>query len=214
MKYYPAFIDLKDKLAVVIGGGRVAERKARSLLKAGAEVRVISPEITAGLAKLRDRSMLKHVKRAYRKGDLKKAFIVIAGTSSSLVNKRIADDADCLINVIDAPSEGNYIVPSLVKQGALTIAISTEGTSPAISKAIREEIENLYGKEYGQYLKLVETIRQKALTNIKDSGKRKRILNFLASDKILDLLRKKGFKETAREITSHISKTTDALLYS
>ena len=206
MKYYPAFIDLRNKSAVVIGGGSVAERKVRSLVEAGANVRVISPEITTGLARLRDRGMLKHTKRKYIKGDLKKAFIVIAGTSSPLINKKIANEASCLVNVIDVPSEGNFIVPSLVRQGALTIAISTEGASPAISKTIRKEIEGLYGKEYGRYLRFVEKVRQKTLTHTKDSRKRKKILNFLASEEILDHLRKKGFKETAAEISDYLEK--------
>jgi len=206
VKYYPAFIDLRNKSAVVIGGGSVAERKVRSLVEAGANVRVISPEITTGLAKLRDRGILKHTKRTYIKGDSKKAFIVIAGTSSPLVNKKIADEAECLVNVINVPSEGNFIVPSLVRQGALTIAISTEGASPAISKAIRKEIEGLYGKEYGRYLRFVEKVRQETLTDIKDSRKRKKILNFLASEEILARLRKKGFKETTAEISNYLLK--------
>jgi len=209
VKYYPAFIDLRNKPALVIGGGSVAERKVRSLLAAGADVRVISPDITKGLAKLRDRGLLKHTRRTYRKGDLKKAFIVIAGTSSPLVNKKIADEAECLINVIDVPSEGNYIVPSLVRQGALSIAISTEGASPAISKAIRKEIEGLYGKEYGRYLKFVETVRQKALIDIKNSRKRKRFLNFLASEKNLSRLREKGYDEVAGEILNCLAKEAD-----
>jgi len=209
VKYYPAFIDLRNKPAVVVGGGSVAERKVRSLVESGAHVRVISPEITKGLTKLRDMGVLKHTKRTYRKGDLKRAFIVIAGTSSPRINKKIADEAECLINVIDVPSEGNFIVPSLVRQGALSIAISTKGASPAISKAIRKEIQGLYGKEYGRYLTFVETVRQKALTAIKDTGKRKRFLNFLASEKNLSRLREKGFDEVAGEISNYLAKETD-----
>ena len=206
MKYYPAFIDLRNKSVVVIGGGSVAERKVRSLIKAKAHVSVISPEITKGLAKLRDREVLKHTKRTYTRGDLSKAFIVIAATASPNINKKIADEATCLVNVINIPSEGNFIVPSLVRQGALTIAISTEGASPAVSKAIRKEIEGLYGKEYGHYLKFVEKVRQKTLTKIKDTCKRKKILNFLASEEILDSLREKGFNETAAEISTYLAK--------
>lgn len=206
MKYYPAFIDLKDKQVVVIGGGNVAERKIRSLIKAGAIARVISPEITKGLIKLRDKGLLKHTKRTYRKGDLKKAFIVIAATSYSNINRKIADEADCLVNVVDTPSYGNFIVPSIIRQGTLNIAISTEGASPAISKTIRKEIENLYGKGYGQYLKIVENARQKALTDIKDNRKRKKFLNFLASEEILDCLREKGSKETTAKISNYMAK--------
>lgn len=205
MKYYPALLDLRNKRAIVIGGGSVAERKARSLVKAGADVTIVSPEVTKGLKRLIDQKSLKHTKRAYKKGDVKHAYLVVAATSSPEINKKIAREADCLVNVIDQPSEGNFIVPSIVKQGALTIAVSTEGASPAVSKAIRKEIEGLYGKDYGRYLRYVESLRQSVLSDIRDSKKRKGFLNFLASDNILALLRKKGFRETQGEISKRLA---------
>ena len=82
MKYYPVFLNLKDKNTVVIGGGRVAERKARTLIDAGAAVKIISPSLTHGLKMLSEKGKLAHIKRSYKKGDVKKAFLVIAATSS------------------------------------------------------------------------------------------------------------------------------------
>ena len=138
MKYYPAFLDLNNRKVVVVGGGRVSERKVRSLLKAGAVVEVVSPTVTTGLKKLNDQGKIRHKKKRYAKGDLRGAFVVIAGTSSGAVNEKIAQDSECLVNIIDIPADGNFIVPSLIRRGNLTIAISTGGASPAISKAVRK----------------------------------------------------------------------------
>ena len=208
MKYYPAFIDLHERKAVVVGGGNVAERKVRALIKAGASVKVISPHITDSLVKLRKRGLLKHVRRNYRKGDLRGAFIVIAGTSSALTNDRVAGDAPNLVNVVDVPSQGNFIVPSVVSRGKLTIAISTGGTSPAVSKAIRREMEKLYGTEFDRYLRFLQRIRKKASARITDTKTRNAFLRSLASEELLALLRNKGFRAASREITA----TLDTLL--
>jgi len=206
VKYYPAFIDLHGREAVVVGGGNVAQRKVRALIKAGASVKVISPRITDSLVKLREKGLLKHVRRNYRKGDLRGAFIVIAGTSSALTNDRVAGEAPNLVNVIDVPSQGNFIVPSVVSRGKLTIAISTGGTSPAVSKAIRKEMEKLYGTEYDRYLRFLQLIRKKASARITDTKTRNAFLRSLASEELLAVLRNKGFRAASREITAALDK--------
>lgn len=206
MKYYPAFLNLTGKKAVVIGGGKVAERKIRSLIRAGASVTVISPVITNNINKLKDKGSLAHMRRRYRKGDLKDAFIAFACTSSAQTNTKIADDAEHLVNVIDTPDEGNFIVPSNVKRGPLTIAISTEGASPAMSKAIRSELESLYDREFARYLKFLNTMRATALNEIKDKGKREKFLKSLGSEKILATLRNRGFDALSRNILISLKK--------
>ncbi len=206
MKYYPAFLNLKNKKAVVVGGGKVAERKVRALIKAGAFVTVISPTLTTALKKLREKGKLAHIKRNYKKGDLKGAFIVIAGTSSAKINTKVAKDARNLINVIDTPFEGNYIVPSLVKRGHLTIAISTEGTSPAISKAIRKEIERHYNTEFALYLRFVERRRRRTVKRIRDNKKREKFLKSLASEEVFNTLRNEGFSATSKKILTSLNR--------
>lgn len=205
MKYYPAFLDLKDKKAVIIGGGKVAERKVRLLINTGAFVKLISPDITNNLRKLAEKGLLEHIKRNYRDGDLNDAFIVIAATSSTVINTRIAREARHLVNVIDMPSEGNYIVPSVVKRGPLTIAISTEGASPAVSKAIRKEIEEHYGKEFALYLKFMETIRKRAMKEIIDNREREKFLQSLASVDIFKSLRERGFSRLSQKISASLN---------
>ena len=202
MKYYPAFLDLNSKKTVVVGGGSVAERKVRLLLKAGAVVKVISPSLTSNLTKLKEQGRIKHLCRNYKKGDLKNAFIVIAATSSPEINVKIAHESDHLVNVAAPPSEGNFIVPSIVKRGPLTLAISTEGSSPAVSKAVRKEVEVHYGREFARYLRFVEKVRKQAIQQIKDKGKREKFLNSLASEESFYILRTEGYDAISQKVLS------------
>ena len=206
MKYYPAFLDLNNRKSVVVGGGKVAERKVRSLLKAGAVVKIVSPDVTPGLKKLGDQGKISHKKKRYGKGDLRGAFIVIAATSSAAVNSKAAQEAEYLVNVIDIPADGNFIVPSHVSRGNLSIAISTGGASPAVSKAVRKEIEQQYDAEFARYLRFAEKVRGRALKEIKDAKKRERFLKSLASAEILAILRKAGLDEASREVLKAFDK--------
>ena len=196
--YYPIFLNLKGKKVVVIGGGKVAERKILALLKTSADITVVSPEITKKIKKEKVKGGIKHICRQYRKGDLRKAFLVIAATDSPNVNEQVSKDAPCLVNVVDTPHLCNFIVPSVIKRNPLTIAVSTSGVSPALSRSIRKELEKMYGSEFSHYLKLLKRIRTEAMRVIKDKRKRGEFLKAIASEKIIEMLREKGFKETQR----------------
>lgn len=200
--YYPAFLNLKDKEAVVIGGGKVAERKILALLKAGANLTVISPDITRRIEKEKLKGRIKHIPRQYRKSDSKKALLVIAATDSQEINKKVSEEALCLVNVVDSPSLCNFIVPSVIQRGHLTIAISTSGISPALSKSIRKELEKLYGPGFADYLRLLEKIRKKAMNEIRDKKRRTEFLKSLASEEMIKMLRQKGIKEVEKILLS------------
>jgi precorrin-2 dehydrogenase/sirohydrochlorin ferrochelatase len=184
--YYPAFLNLRGKKVVVIGGGGIAERKILGLLKTGADITVVSPEITKKIERARLKKQLKHISRVYKKGDLNKAF------------EKVAKETYCLLNVVDTPKLCNFIVPSTVVRGHLTIAASTGGVSPAFSKSIRKEIEKMYGFGFSQYLKSLRKIRAEAMKKIGNKGIRNRFLKSVASEKMLKMLREKGFKEAEK----------------
>jgi precorrin-2 dehydrogenase/sirohydrochlorin ferrochelatase len=196
--YYPIFLNLKNKSVVIIGGGKVAERKVVTLLKTGADLTVISPELTKKIEREKLKGRIKHIRRQYRKGDLKNAFLVIAATDSPNVNEQVSKDATCLVNVVDTPHLCNFIVPSVIKRNPLTIAVSTSGISPALSRSIRKELEKMYGSEFSEYLKLLRRIRTEAMRVIKDNRKRGEFLKAIASKKIIEMLREKGFREAQR----------------
>jgi len=203
--YYPVFLNLKGKKTIVIGAGKVAERKIRALLKAGADITVISPAITKRIEREKQKGRIRHIPRQYRKGDSNKAFLVIAATDSLEINKKVSENASFLVNVVDSPSLCNFIVPSVIKRGPLTIAVSTSGISPALSKSIRKELEKLYGPEFVGYLKLLEKTRKKAMKGIKGKKRRTEFLNNLASEKVISMLRQKGFKEIYGRVKKHLS---------
>ncbi len=196
--YYPAFLNLKGKKVIVIGGGKVAERKAFTLLKTGADVTIISPEVTKRIEREKLKGRIKHISRQYKKSDSKKTFLIIGATDSQEINKKVSQDAPCLVNVVDSPSLCNFIVPSVIKRGSLIIAISTSGISPALSKSLRRELEKLYSPEFAKYLRLLEKIRQKAIKEIPDKKERTEFLKSLASEEIIKLLRKNKFKEVKK----------------
>jgi precorrin-2 dehydrogenase/sirohydrochlorin ferrochelatase len=200
-RYYPAYIDLTGKKTVVVGGGSVAERKILSLLHAHAHVKIISPYLTKRLEREKGKGTIHHVCRTYKKGDLKGAFLVIAATNSPRINEQVSHDAPYLVNVVDVPELCNFIVPSLVTRGPLKIAISTSGVSPAFSRSVRQELEKFYGPEISAYLNVVKIIRRKAMETIPDKKKRSDFLKVIASEKIIEMVRKKGLQKTKRFVT-------------
>jgi precorrin-2 dehydrogenase len=141
---YPIFLDLSGRRCVVVGGGEVANRKARKLLQARARVVVISPEVGAELESL----AVEIHRRPYREGDLVGAFLAFAATNSREVNAAVVREAKgrgVPVNVADKPSEGDFALPSTLRRGGLQVAVSTGGASPTLARRIREELEAAFG---------------------------------------------------------------------
>ena len=144
---YPIFLDLSGRRCVVVGGGEVANRKARKLLQARARVVVISPEIGAELESV----AFEFHRRPYREGDLEGACLAFAATNSREVNAAVAREAKgsgVPVNVADEPSEGDFALPSTLRRGRLQVAVSTGGASPTLARRIREELEEAFGPEW------------------------------------------------------------------
>jgi len=193
MEYYPVYLDLRGQRCTVIGGGRVAERKIKGLLRADAEVTVISPDLTPGLQKLSDSGEIKHKKRRFRKGDTKGALLVIAATSDEEVNRRVYEEAQGLINSVDMPQYCNFIVPSVVHKGPLKIAISSSGISPAVSRTLRKELEGYIPDELAGYLRALKKVRERVKREFADEPeKRTRLLKMIGDREVLDIMRDRG----------------------
>ncbi len=175
---YPLFLNLAGEPATVIGGGQVALRKIRSLLAAGADITVISPEAPAPLRTLARSGKIRWVRRRYRAGDLRGARLVIAATDDQGVNHRVCTEAKrrrLLVNCAAPPDAGNFIVPSVVRQGQLTVAISTGGASPALARQIRRGLEQFLDGRYAAVASNMATIRKTLSTRVTSAGKRKAI---------------------------------------
>jgi precorrin-2 dehydrogenase/sirohydrochlorin ferrochelatase len=192
MKYYPAYLDLRDRPCVVIGGGTVAERKTLALLEAGAEVTIISPALTPKLHEFSDTGKITHLKKQFEESDLSGEFLVIAATPSAEVNTQVATACRkrrVLVNVAVPPEESSFIVPSVVERGDLMIAISTSGASPALAKKIRQDIEQRYGTEYGLFLDKMSAIRNRVREEIPDLLKRHEVFQTIVDSDVIELIR-------------------------
>jgi len=138
MAFYPIFLNVSGKRAVVVGGGPVAVRKAKGLLEAGARVVVIAPDLAAELP-------VEWRKRRYRTGDLKGAALAFAATNDRAVNARVRSEANSLgipVNVADAPEECDFLVPARIRKNGFHVAISTDGRDPAAAAKLRRKLEN------------------------------------------------------------------------
>ena len=209
-EYYPAFLDLRGKKCVVVGGGRVAERKVKALVASGADIRVISPQLVAALERLRAKGAIRHIARAYRKGDLRDAFLVFAATSDEDINRTVSRDAPFLVNVADAPELANFIVPAVVKSGPLKIAVSTGGASPALAATVGRELEVLYGKDVGRHLLFIGKLRKEVMETVVDSKAREVFFRMAGSAEILGIIRNEGFMKAKAKIMERLSQLRGA----
>jgi len=160
--YYPIFLNIRGRKCLVVGGGKVALRKVKTLLEHGANVEVVSMELCPELSKLAEEGKIRARVRSYKSEDLKGALIAIAATANVETNERVSADArkqGVLINVVDVPEHSDFIVPSSLTRGDLIIAISTSGKSPALARKIRTELEIKFGDEYAKLAEIISEVR-------------------------------------------------------
>ena len=168
MSFYPICLDLEARACVVVGGGRVAERKVLGLLSCKAQVSVISPVLTEELQLQHVSGDIEWIDREFRQGDLARAFLVIAATDDEETQKQVYEEADAnnlLLNVADVPKRCNFILPATAKQGDLAISVSTAGKSPALARKIRMELEKRYGPEYRVLVEILGAVRPAILAS-------------------------------------------------
>ena len=183
MRYYPIFLNLKNRRVVVVGGGAVAERKTASLLKAGAEVTVVSPEMTPRLAAWADKNKIVAVHRPYRRGDLKRAVLAFAATDNPRVNQAVARESiqkKIWVNVADRSAPADFILPALYAKGGLVIAVSTGAQSPALAKAIRDDLKKRFPAGSPSAAKELARLKKALIEKKAPPALRKEILTRLA----------------------------------
>lgn len=164
LPFYPALLDLKDRLVLLVGGGRVAARKLASLLEAGARVRLVSLALCPEARELAAGPGVELMERGFQAGDVEGAWLVISATDNEELNRavaRAAETARVFVNVVDVPPLCSFIVPAVVRRGELTVAVSTGGASPAAARRLRQSLEGQFGPEWGVYLAILRAARQK-----------------------------------------------------
>lgn len=200
-------LNIQGRSCLVVGGGEVAERKAAALMEAQALVTVVSPSMTSRLQKWAADGLLRLICRAYKAGDATGFFLVIAATDRAEVNACIAAEArrdGALVNVVDAPDCSDYTLPALLRRGELTIAVSTEGASPALSRFIRRQLAAEFGPEYAQYLILLRKMRDKVKAFLTTDADRRRFWR-RELPPILALLKAGNSKEAEERVNDAIN---------
>ncbi len=190
--YYPVFLDLSDKLCVIVGGGAVAERKARGLLAAGARMRLISPEVTRGIERLSRQGRIEVVRREYREGDIEGAFLAFAATDIDEVNRKVREESSRLaipLNVIDSPDTCDFIVPAVVRKGPVLVAVSTSGLLPSLARRIKGEIGDVLSDDYAGYARRVGAFRRFLIESVEDAGARREIMERVGKADVSEVAR-------------------------
>lgn len=194
MSKLPLNLEMHDKAALVIGGGKVALRKVQTLLTAGASLRLTAPEICPELAALEAAGRISVRRGSYVAADLDNVFLAVAASNDETANQRLAADAAArgiLAAVADNPLSGNCTFPAVLRRGNLEIAVSTGGRCPVLATAVRDLIAELIGDEYGAVLERLAAEREKLLTDGNGSTYNTQVLRSLADRLIAELTERK-----------------------
>jgi len=203
---YPVYLDIMNRKCLVVGGGSVSTRKVMTLLECGAVVTVVSPVVGPELLELAEAGFIRWEKRTYRSSDLDGMFLVIGATDQKEVNHRIFADSEPLnklCNIADRPEDCNFILPSVVRRGDLVIAVSTSGKSPAFAKHLRKDLENRFGEEYAEFLRLMGAIRKKLLSEGHEPEAHRHLFERLINEGLLERIRK-GDRKAANRLLREI----------
>jgi precorrin-2 dehydrogenase/sirohydrochlorin ferrochelatase len=144
MRYYPVFLDLVGKPVIVIGGGHVAYQKIINLVKAGAVTTVVSPDLNSKMVALKVEGKFRHIEREYQPGDLEGYLLAFVATDDGAINSVVAAEArerGIWVNAVDDVPNCDFVMPGIAQRGDLTLAISTNGRSPAMARYLRETME-------------------------------------------------------------------------
>lgn len=208
MKDYPIMLRLAGKRCVVVGGGKVAERKIRSLLPTGATIIVVSPFSTEMISEWAATGQLELLPRPFEKNDLEGAVLVIAATNQPETNLAIyqAIKPYQWINVVDRPDLCTFTVPATLERGELQIAVSTGGRNPGLAKKLRKQLEQWVGADYEDYLHFLGSTRQQILSLGLDREQKKRLLQELLDDRFLQWTQEGNSEKRDEEVQKLINQ--------
>ena len=176
---FPLFLKLRNRPCLVVGAGRAGESKIAGLLAAGAKLRVVAPQATPKVESWARSRKVQWLQREFRAEDLRGILLVVAATSSRDLHQkifRLARKEGALCNVVDDPPLCDFYYPAVVRRGALQIAISTSGRSPALAQRMREQLERQFGPEFEAWLEHLGKLRAKLRTIASSAAERRRLL--------------------------------------
>ena len=210
MNFYPINLDVDGKPCVVVGGGKVALRKIRGLLEAGAQVTVIAPEICAEVDELIQRGEILWTREKFSAELLGDELILIAATNSAEVNRQACEAARArkiLVNSVD--TGGNFNVPSRIRRGELLLTISTGATSPAFAKFVRLMLEAELGENFGACLEIISRARREVKRRLPNQPAREKFWRETLTPELWQLL-KSGDVNALEELINDALKNSGA----
>lgn len=205
-RYYPISLNVEGRRCLIVGGGRVAERKASTLLEAGADILLIAREVTPSLAALATAGKLQVRLGTPEEADLEGAILVIAATDDEALNRQLRDWArarSAPINVVDVPELCDFIVPARIDRGPIAITISTGGSSPALSMHLRRVLETHITEAHGELAELMGKLREEVYASVATQPARAAAWHRLIDSEVLELLAaddRDGAERLARRI--------------
>lgn len=203
LAFFPIMLRLQDRRCLVVGGGDVAAGKVRGLLQHGAQVVVVSPRAVRQIQQQARAGLIVWRRRAFSARDVDGAFLVVAATSCSPVNKavfRACRKRGALCNAVDDPERCDFFYPAVVRRGGLQIAISTNGSSPALAARLRRELARQFGPEWGLWLQdLGRTRRALLRKEVPTTSRRRRLLRMASAEAFKAFLRAHNRRNSAKK---------------
>jgi precorrin-2 dehydrogenase/sirohydrochlorin ferrochelatase len=180
-------LKLAGKKVVVVGGGRVAERKISGLINTNANITVVAPKISMEIQQLVENGKIVWLAKSFSIEDIEGAFMVFAATNEKDLNQMIKDAAEVctLVTIADGPEESDFHVPAKVQRGRLTVAVSTGGASPTLARKIRSQLEQEFDERYEGYLNFLFAARQQILEEVEDPSLKSKLLNQIVNPEFL-----------------------------
>jgi len=212
MDYLPIFLKVRQRPCLVVGGGKVAARKVALLNRAGAHLRVVSPELCDELRALLDRAAITHETREFRDEDLDGCVLAIAATDNHAVNSRVSELATVQripVNVVDSPGLCSFIMPSIIDRSPVQIAVSTGGASPVLARLLRSRLESFIPAAYGRLADLVNEYRQRVKQRFLNPDQRRYFWENILQGRVAELLFA-GHEDKARTALQEAIDDTDA----
>ena len=203
MSLFPLFVELAGKRVVVVGGGKVGQRKAAAVVLAGGLVRIVDPALAPSADVVSEPYSARHIADAQ----------LVFACATPEVNARVVSDAKICgiwVNAASDPDAGDIILPAVVKRGDLTIAVSTGGASPALSRRIREKLEAVFDESFAAWVELFAEVRPVVLEAISDPERRRVLLDGFADWPWLERIRNEGVEAVRARIMALVTRAEGA----
>ncbi|NBQ34324.1 MAG: siroheme synthase [Gammaproteobacteria bacterium] len=213
MKHLPIFLNLQNSDCLIIGGGDIALRKIKILLRAQANVTCISIESCKGIHKLANDGRIKLYERAYANDDIQKQTLVIASTDKKDLNKEIADlckTKSIPVNVVDSAELSTFLIPAIIDRSPIQIAVSSEGASPVLMRLLRAKLESSIPGAYGQLAKIAGEFRDRVKSTFDNIEDRRRFWERVFSGPISEKIFSGNVDEARTDLEEELRNTSPA----